>query len=789
MNRLGAFLIACLAIFAASDAVPQVPVIAVRAGEHQDYTRLILQLPEDAHWRLHRSSVSARLEFAGPPLEFNLTQTFSRIPRTRLRDIRAIQGGLDLYIGCDCDIEAREDIPQFLIIDIIGERSHTVYAPMTAPRPPARTRVQPHTELQVSGDPQRAGVLLARALRGGTSAQTAPSVPALNNRLHAAYLETRDTESEANAAGEMPQRSLIAKELGRVLASSVSSGILDPVTALSTIAQPARGPAREPKILDQDPDAHLAVVTRNSRQATSEAAAADQCPEQAMIDPSKWFSPAELSESALYLQDLYSALDHAQHDQIINYSRHLIYLGFGAEARMVLELLPAPDNAAKLLSTISYLVDISDVPSIVALPELRDCGPMGSLWAFLADRGDVLSPDFPIDNLVRAIQLLPAHLRLHLGPIIVQRLAGLGQMEQARIIRASLDRIAQQESSGLTLARATLDLADATPEQARMLETTLAPDNSDEELLFLLSRRDARGEALEGSLKEAALSRLFALRATPAGREIASLVTRAMAREGEFRQAFDLLAGREASLEAAQVQSLHATIFERLSTHANDTDFVTLVFEQRPWEMTYLPARLQQELASRMRLLGFEPQADLLDTSQHTEAHPTRPDEQTTDMLEDVRDLSVNAQQMDMQVAQHDRPGAAEGQMINTEIPQPTSDAPVVDPDILRARSAQSAQRNLEASLRPNPTDQENTLSLPEPAGNGAAQDTRQPEIEEGFSDVSEQAQSTPGRAATRTGGVAEQGTALLSQSRDALGQSAVLRERLQALLEDGIQR
>ncbi|MFU8899216.1 MAG: hypothetical protein ACNA7L_10010, partial [Roseinatronobacter sp.] len=120
MRHLIPTLFACVLVCIAAIGFAQTTPVHVRAGEHSDYTRLILQLPEENQWQFTHDTGAARLGISGPPVEFDLTQTFSRIPRTRLRDIRISQGGLDLTIICDCDIRVQQDIPPFLIIDIVG---------------------------------------------------------------------------------------------------------------------------------------------------------------------------------------------------------------------------------------------------------------------------------------------------------------------------------------------------------------------------------------------------------------------------------------------------------------------------------------------------------------------------------------------------------------------------------------------------------------------------------------------------------------------------------------------
>ncbi|MFU8899721.1 MAG: hypothetical protein ACNA7L_12565, partial [Roseinatronobacter sp.] len=172
--------------------------------------------------------------------------------------------------------------------------------------------------------------------------------------------------------------------------------------------------------------------------------------------------------------------------------------------------------------------------------------------------------------------------------------------------------VVQVDTPQLNLARATLDLPDAPPDEARALETALSPERSDDDLLFLLAHRMAGAEHVEPRLLDAARTRIFALRGTQTGREMARLVVQAMVRAGDFGQAFELLDGRDAGFDPAEAAVLRWDALSMLAQTAPDTEFVIRVFDQRPWGDANLPTPLAQKLAARLRPLGFDLQADLL---------------------------------------------------------------------------------------------------------------------------------------------------------------------------------
>lgn len=756
MRHVITLLVACIAMFHSAHAHAQAPTVLVRAGEHRDYTRLLLQLPEQNHWRLRTGIISARLDIDGPPLVFDLAQTFARIPRTRLRDVRASEGGLDLYIGCDCNIQAHEDIPQFLIIDIIGTGSHTAFAPMTAPRPPRRPLHMMADRKGRAADPRRAGTQLAQALRGGVSDMALPHALTLSEVFGDAPSMPRQAISDATANGPS-QRAAVARELGLVLASSVSSGNLQAATEFTASTDPETAREDKPLRSENDLGAHFSVAAQGRTQSTTSAAPALPCPDVSFHDPSEWFAQTDPADISQNLGNLFNEFDQAEPHYIRESAQHFILLGFGAEARMVLSLLADPDEAADILTSISYLVDMSELPATLDLSPLAACGPMGSLWAFLASGDKTLPAAFSIDNLVHALQDLPPHLRLHLGPKIVQRLAKSGRLEEAQVIFTSLDRVAQPNSGQLNLARAALDLPRAQSDKAHMLEKSLSPETSDDDLIFLLSRREVQGKPVEASLLEAATTRLFALRGTRPGREIARLVVRAMARMAEFQQAFHMLDGRDAALSQEAAEPLRIELLTGLVAQADDTDFITLMFEQRPWEMPYLPDALVAQLVSRLRSLGFDIQADLLKRSAESSRKREATDRQAT------RDILPSGQEASG-VHFHDQASVA-----------PPSEVAEDQANILRARAAQARARN--ESINPG----QNAPAPEQPAATADVMASESQEMTE-----SDQRGQAPAADTSRTHVPEEPGTALLARSRDALGQSTQLRARLRTLLDGG---
>ncbi|THD73807.1 hypothetical protein E7681_09325 [Thalassobius vesicularis] len=92
--------------------------IVVRTGEHGDFTRVVLHVRPNDSWSLESEGSQYKVSFADKSVDFDLSDTFSRIDRNRLSAAVASPGVLDLTLGCECEIQAEESSGDMLVLDI-----------------------------------------------------------------------------------------------------------------------------------------------------------------------------------------------------------------------------------------------------------------------------------------------------------------------------------------------------------------------------------------------------------------------------------------------------------------------------------------------------------------------------------------------------------------------------------------------------------------------------------------------------------------------------------------------
>lgn len=595
-------------------ATAQVTTIPVRAGEHAEFTRVVIRIPQDNGWSVTAEGRTARLTIDGPELRFDLSQTFSKIPRTRLREVQAILDGLEFGLACDCELRANEDIPQFLVIDILGSAAPIIDAEsLSGTRPRTRPDALGPDRVERSRELDRAGRDLARRLRGNPD----PSKLQRSLVLHPALLTgpapaaarfTADGNINAQSA-----RDDITRQLGRALANSVSLGTLAPTENFISEQTGAVSTDDATSEIDGALDAHLAMPRDGLIRSEADLSATPEyCRLLEILDFQHAEQAADRPPRAPPLAAVFGEFDEINHGQIVKVIKHYLSIGFGAEARLGASLLDQDDPLRDLIIPISHAIDLDPHAREMAPEGIANCGPSGLLWAFLFHGAFQLSSDESLNFLVQASESLPEILRLHLGPTIVKRLIAQGYITTAQRIQASVDRVTQTDTLELKLASVAVAFADHTSNQDESLVASLSPELSDEALVFMLSRRDQRGEAADAGLLELAENRLLALRGVPIGSEIARLLTRAFARNAAFDEAFSLTHSRHSGLSSTVLRELTHWLFDALAQTSDDTIFIVTTFTQRPWLEPYLPEETRRAMASRLDRLGFADQAALL---------------------------------------------------------------------------------------------------------------------------------------------------------------------------------
>ena len=120
---------------------------AIRGGEHDGFTRIVLTVDPTTEWSLETADGRATLRFPGKELPFSTQGVYDRIPRTRITAVSVVPDPagtlVTLDLGCDCRVSTSFVGAQYLALDIADRdaaRPRSRHSPRRPPRRPKPAR-------------------------------------------------------------------------------------------------------------------------------------------------------------------------------------------------------------------------------------------------------------------------------------------------------------------------------------------------------------------------------------------------------------------------------------------------------------------------------------------------------------------------------------------------------------------------------------------------------------------------------------------------------------------------
>lgn len=584
--------------------------VAVRSGEHAQFTRLVLALPERADYTLTRSEGRADLVFADRRLSFDTAAVFERIPKTRLDGISALpeKQGLRLALACDCIVETFWFAAASLVIDIrpapatVAARAAPV-APSGPPRRARRAHVKPRPLPTPPPHATTAARLVSRAF--------AAAAPPAGAGKPAAPDEAKLAESREN----------LIREVGR----AASQGLLTPRASrprpkpLPADAPPRPGAeASAPDAAPPMPGSHLRARTSIDRDMRAAIGArpgsgAEPCLAPARVDVTAWGDEAPFGQQLAPLRArLLGEFDIPDRRTALALARLYIFFGFGAEARQVLDQFTDPDAADPVLHAMAAILEETDTGAAAAvLSGQMTCAPAVALWSALS------YPEIPTDMaldgdaVLLGLSALPAHLRAWLGPVLARRLQAAGYGRESAAARRILNRGAATATPETRLLEAEIALADGEtgPGEAALSEIVAGNAGpSAEALLRLIDSRLKRGAEISYETAQLAGAYAVEYRDQPLGVALAEAYLAALAASGAFDDAFAEL-GRVLGETGAGRAGIRARLSGILAARATDFDFLHHALTGSVSAPDALDPAIANNIADRLFSLGFRTEA------------------------------------------------------------------------------------------------------------------------------------------------------------------------------------
>ncbi|MEM1361518.1 MAG: hypothetical protein AAGF94_07340 [Pseudomonadota bacterium] len=551
---------------------------SVRSGEHNGFTRLVIYLDQERNWDIAATSEGYDLVVEGGQEGFDLSGVFEFIPKRRLTSVTSRPDTLGLSVACACPVQAFPFRTDVIVVDIYSEE------PPVAGFSEARI-VQPYEndKAKIQASENTAGTGTQEITGSSGLSQVNLTLPSWTERsrpaMRAAGLLGGDAPDSQKTNSLLDHNQLIAG-----IADAASHGLL-------TLADPAsRERGTLPSILSRDlsgnsqlkvHDPLLPGTTPDSLNAQLRS-----CLPRRYFDVHHWGDPEKLPHELFAgLNDLDAddanlpALDAAT-ARIRSY----IYLGFGTEARQIVETYRLPERDMRIYSALAAIVDQPGSKEQNPLSDQLLCDSGAALWAFVSTKQRVGAKTKVNTNAVlRHFSRLPLWLRAHLGETARKNFEALGDATSANAIQDWIERAADAEVKKILEKELEEDAGDLPPpdplakagsDRSVPLEAAhTALDAARETSQPLLDEDRTEVEALileaRGSDESVALFSAYA-ETIASATEIQSFeaLLNVLSRS-RFAKSYPLKMGRDAMLSAAAAQSSDQVLLGILTRNRN----------------------------------------------------------------------------------------------------------------------------------------------------------------------------------------------------------------------------
>jgi tetratricopeptide (TPR) repeat protein len=565
----------------------------VFSGEHEDFTRLVIDLPQAGDWTVGRTPMGyAFAANASSQTSYDLDRVWDRIPRTRLQALRADPetGALQLTLACPCHVFPFEYRPGMVVLDI-----------KDGPPPPGSS-----FEAAFTGFPDTGRLADGQML---PTLRPPGQPPALQGRYD--WLAVTRLDGPV-AAGLTPPLSLasgavslqpLRDELLEQISRGAAVGVVDMVLPGPPPDAPENSAATAWSQIRIGEMPGMSIV--DPRQPEELTAEGGTCIADEAVNLPAWGvdrPPIELLSEAR--SGLYGEFDRVEPEAVMRSIRLHLYLGFGAEAAQIAELLDEGDRSEELRTYLSMarLVDGENDPSTPFLGMLG-CDGAVALWAALALDRLPPGPQVNAAAIVRSFVALPPHLRRALGPGVADRLLQRGDADLARIVRDTIQRSPDSTVAEVALLDAKAELQADRNEAARDFAQASVDEGTDspDPLIALVEAHFRDAEPLS---PEIATALLAFQRETSSGAEAAKVqraLLLALALSDQTAAAF-------AMVEETGVQE--PDLWQVAAKRASDDDFLREAVLSSGQAAPSVAPEVALSVASRLVDLGF-PEAAL----------------------------------------------------------------------------------------------------------------------------------------------------------------------------------
>ncbi len=561
-------------------------VSRVTTGEHIEFTRVVIPLPQRAIWNIKQNARHVIFEIENEDLTYDITDSFLKISRERVAELSATKSRLEITLGCDCILRAAVDVPNFLVIDIFDD-----YPELSDPSEIVKNVAVKDSDffriLEISGE------VTARMLRENLSPFR--EITFKNDSSSMSILESfpaigQDLSKTSSVGLQLLYNDFLSGDLISLLENSTTRSLPHPPIGTSEGSAEGSHDLMEVDVMLRQ---HIALpvdhYSRSNGFTFSETSlVSDICPSNDIFSPYFWVSnQTRQSESAS--EDLY--------DESFVLALYFLTKGFGAEARVLLQFHMEPSVEKELLLEISSLID-SEFNDIAKITDFTNCSDFAALWSFLAQPVDNFPMEFPIERAVRAALSLPEPLRTSITPSILAKLLDHGFFRHALSVYTSLDATGAK----FTNLELDTDIDSLSNGLLRYSNFLLKDDRILSDASNVARGLDDTSLVSESVDEVSALA--YLMRGSLDGYQIIQDLVRSLVASRQYISAFSVFVEHSSYLSFSQRYALSEIFLQPFIQDSSDAEFLRVTFSSDFLQLVFSENNFSL-IASRLANLGF----------------------------------------------------------------------------------------------------------------------------------------------------------------------------------------
>ncbi len=533
-------LFAVALILSASPLAAQ-QVVSVTSGEHNGFSRLVLQIDPSVDWQVDTRRGMAVIRFPGQALNFATGRVFDKISKDRIAGVSDVQlengAELQIELECQCEVQSFAFNDNFIVIDVfdgppLGQATVAtstqqwqpdslpfIQPPNTPSRFTARIMAEAPRQPQLQPDPPKLEMVAAAPPEPATLA--APQSPDMVAEVEVAsgdeaqpfeedVIAEMDILSGAAVSGmnetveveddpemlariEAAQSQLLA-QLTRAADQGLVNFVPAPVTVAEVQPEPDPEPALPPEPAPIDPELMQQLSARTAYSQNTEDALTDivnqfampQCLDDADFSMDGWGGDSGFSNQLAALRSGLLGEFDAPDAEIAN-SIVQLYLryGLGAEARLSINEMGVTLDNAPIYEDMASLIE--GEPARVFGPVLQGagCGGAHEMWYLATGLGDyqVLEPL----SITDIFSSYPIEVRALIGPPLAQAFIRRGPVEAGHVVLEIVRRAEAGVSPAQRMAEAQVMEAEGNFSEAANVYRALALENGEQAPMALIS--------------------------------------------------------------------------------------------------------------------------------------------------------------------------------------------------------------------------------------------------------------------------------------------------------------